>query len=112
MAKVLFIDDEPFILDAYARMLKSSAFECFTLSDSTQVFQHPELLNLDIIVVDHLMPQVTGVEILIALEKKFPTIKKVLISGDTHKLKNAPCDKLLQKPVKKIYLLDCLSSLI
>ena len=52
MAKVLFIDDEPFILDAYARMLKSSAFECFTLSDSTQVFQHPELLNLDIIVVD------------------------------------------------------------
>ncbi|WP_350627670.1 response regulator [Pseudoalteromonas sp. CAL260-MNA-CIBAN-0059] len=112
MAKVLFVDDEPFILDAYARMLKNSAFEYFTLSDSTHVFQHPELPYLDIIVVDHLMPKVTGVEILIALQQKYPTIKKVLISGDINTLKDAPCDTILQKPVTKLCLLDCLSSLL
>jgi DNA-binding NtrC family response regulator len=116
MTKVLFVDDEPYILDAYLRILRHSTFECFTLSDSTQVFQHPALNELDIIVVDQQMPGVTGTEILLQLQKNFPHIKSVLVSGDIN-VEKENCstitfDAALQKPLTKAHLIDCLLSLI
>ncbi|CAM3818365.1 response regulator [Rheinheimera salexigens] len=120
MLKVLFVDDEPFILDAYLRMLRNTSFQCFTLSDSRQLFQHPAISELDIIVVDQQMPHVTGIEIVQKLEQHFPHIKRVLISGDldyalrelSTTATTATIDAALQKPFTKAVLLDCLLTLI
>lgn len=117
MPKVLFVDDEPFVLEAYLRMLRNSVFQCYTLSDSRQLFQHPALSKLDIIVVDHQMPHVTGIEILHKLQQGFPHIKRVLVSGDLDTSLRGfsttiPIDAALHKPFTKAVLLDCLLTLI
>ncbi|MEH6736844.1 MAG: response regulator [Shewanella sp.] len=115
MPKVLFVDDEPYVLDAYLRMLRNSTFQCYTLSDSRQLFEHPALSELDIIVVDQQMPWVTGTEILLQLQQRLPRIKRVLISGDLYFvqgfLATKTIDAALQKPFTKALLLDCLLTL-
>jgi len=111
MTKVLFVDDEPYLLDTYLRMLRGSKFECTVLSDSTQVFELPNLKNIDIIVVDQQMPKITGCELLLKMKQQFPNIKRILISGDTFKLENCYSDLVLQKPLMKLDLINYLSSL-
>ncbi len=111
MPKVLFVDDEPYILDTYLRMLRGLAFECIVLYDSTRVFELPYLKEIDIIVVDQQMPEITGSEILLEMKLRFPNIKRLLISGDTFNLQDSYCDFILQKPLTKLDLINCLSSL-
>ena len=88
--KVLFVDDEPYILDTYLRMLRGSVFECIVLSESTRVFELPYLREMKL---------------------RFPNIKRLLISGDTFNLQDSYCDFILQKPLTKLDLINCLSSL-
>jgi DNA-binding NtrC family response regulator len=116
MPKVLFIDDEPYILDAYLRMLRNSIFECDTLSDSRALCQYPALSEVDIVVVDHQMPGVSGTDILLLLQRDFPHIKRVLVSGDLDfaqkTLSTTTLDAAIEKPFTKAKLLDCLLTLI
>ncbi|WP_213609090.1 response regulator [Pseudoalteromonas sp.] len=111
MTKVLFVDDEPYILDTYLRMLRGSKFECSVLSDSTQLFELPNLKYVDIIVVDQQMPKITGSELLLKMKQQFPNIKRVLVSADIFKLEGSYTDLVLQKPLMKLELIKCLSSL-
>lgn len=114
--KVLFVDDEPFILSAYQRMLRNTAFECSTLSDSRLLFQQAELSDFDIIAVDHQMPHVSGIELLQQLQEKYPHIKRVLISGNLNFAHQelpttVSFDAALEKPFTKADLITCLSNL-
>ncbi|MCL1084110.1 hypothetical protein L2746_19495 [Shewanella psychromarinicola] len=97
-------------------MLRNSIFQCYTLSDSRQLFEHPGLNELDIIAVDQQMPEVTGTEILLQLQQQLPRIKRVLISGDPYSaqglISTTIIDATLQKPFTKVLLLDCLLTLI
>lgn len=115
MLKLLFVDDDAFVLSAYQRMLHKSADQCHFLQWPQQIWTVPELENIDIVFIDQQMPAVTGTELLWQLQQRFPAIKRVLISGDVSlALQQKPADLLLHvtlaKPCSKTDLTNCIDS--
>lgn len=115
MCSVLFVDDEPLLLDAYRRILRLSSFQYFSLTDSTQVEQFLTDQSVDIVVADQLMPGLTGAELLQWLAIKYPTIKRVLITGNLNMVESSlrgQVHSLLEKPCSKAVLLSTLQALM
>lgn len=115
MPAVLFVDDEPFLLDAYLRMLRNSAFQCHTMANSQEVLWYLSQHTIDIVVADQQMPQLCGIALLADLKQQFPTIKRVLISGNLNLLEQRSAvwlDAVLEKPCSKAVMLACLQSLV
>ena len=115
MVKVLFVDDDEYILTAYQRMLRNSEFDCVFLSSPALIWQLPGLEKLDIVVADHHMPGVNGTELLEQLAQRYPKIKRVLISGDLYSACRHQEAMLfhatLEKPCSKASVLQCLTGL-
>ena len=115
MVKVLFVDDDKYILTAYQRMLRNTEFDCVFLSSPELIWQQPGLEKLDIVVADHHMPGLNGTELLEQLAQRHPKIKRVLISGDLYSACRHQGALLfhatLEKPCSKASVLQCLTQL-
>lgn len=113
MIKVLLIDDDAFILNAYQRMLRHAPYDCSYLQQAEQLWRMPELARFDVVIADQQMPGLTGSELLRQLQQQYPLIKRVLVSGDLDlALKQLAPDLTLSaalpKPCSKLALLQCL----
>lgn len=115
MPAVLFVDDEPFVLDAYLRMLRNSAFQCHTMANSQEVLLYLGQNTIDIVVADQQMPQLSGIALLADVKQRFPAIRRVLISGNLSLVEQSAANRLdavLEKPCSKAVMLACLQSLV
>ena len=65
--KVLCIEDEHFIGELYARALAKAGFDIKVISDGRQGFEAAQTDQYDIILLDLMIPNMTGIEILEAL---------------------------------------------
>lgn len=113
MCKVLFVDDDAFILSAYQRMLRGTAYHGFYLQQPEQLWQQSYLDSVQIALVDQQMPRISGTELLLQLQHDYPAIQRVLISGDLQLALSQQATGLtlhacLTKPCSKIALLECL----
>ena len=115
VVKVLFVDDDEYILTAYQRMLRNTGFDCFFLSAAGLIWQQSWLDQINIVVADQQMPGLSGTELLTQLAQRHPQIKRVLISGDLHSACRQQGALLyhatLAKPCSKASLLQCLTQL-
>jgi DNA-binding NtrC family response regulator len=115
MTNVMFVDDDNYMLQAYQRMLRGSPFHCFLLPEPASFWQQHNISNLQIVVADQQMPQVSGTELLLNLQHRYPAIKRVLISGDIDaalgQANSVMLDAVLSKPCSKATLLACLHKL-
>lgn len=67
--KVLIIDDDDFLLDIYSTKFKESGFEVELAKNGKDVEEKAKELNPDLILLDLVMPNVDGFEILKLLKK-------------------------------------------
>ena len=115
MVKVLFVDDDEYILTAYQRMLRNTGFDCFFLSAAGLIWQQSRLDQINIVVADQQMPGLSGTELLTQLAQRHPQIKRVLISGDLYSACRHQEAMLfhatLEKPCSKASVLQCLTGL-
>jgi len=86
--RVLFVDDEPKVLDGLRRMLHPMRDQW----DTSFAPGGPEALAIlarrpfDVIVADMRMPKMTGAELLQAVRRGYPTIARLVLSGQaSHK---------------------------
>ncbi len=63
-ARVLIVDDEPESLRAVARILKARGFEVDTASNGIEALDRVEKSNIDVMLVDLVMPGMSGLEVL------------------------------------------------
>jgi DNA-binding response OmpR family regulator len=61
--KVLVIDDEPFILMMVEDKLQRAGFEVVTLNESINAVNVVEKERPDLIILDWMMPEVSGIEL-------------------------------------------------
>lgn len=116
MLKLLFIDDDAFVLSAYRRMLHNSDYHCQFLQWPEQLWSLPLLSEVDIVLVDQMMPDIKGGDLLLALQQRYPAIKRVLMSGDIKIAQQQLPDALvvhalLTKPCSKLMLSRCIEEL-
>src|SRR5208283_4746248 len=83
MKSVLFVDDEPYVLDGLRRMLHGYRGEWrmkFTTSAS-QALQFLAETPCDVIVTDMRMPDMTGAEFLARVAQLYPQVVRIVLSG-------------------------------
>lgn len=79
--KVLCIEDEQFISDLYTRALVKAGYDVTVESDGEQALAQARSNAFDIILLDLMVPNMTGMEILDHLRHDVPDLKsKVIIT--------------------------------
>ena len=80
---VLCIEDEHFISELYARALNKSGYQVTVVSDGEQGLAQAQTDKYDIILLDLMLPNLTGIEILRALRdpaRVSPLRSKIIIT--------------------------------
>ena len=102
---VLLVDDEDMIIDVAQRMLNKLGYKVFTARDGREavdVFRkHKD--EIDVIVLDMIMPKMSGGEAFDRIKKIKPEIKVLLssgysINGQASEILNRGCNGFIQKP--------------
>ena len=79
--KVLCIEDEHFISELYNRALTKGGYNVTVISDGNQALSEAETNQYDIILLDLMVPNLTGIEVLRRLKDpaRVPPIKAKII---------------------------------
>ncbi len=82
--RVLFVDDEPAFLEMIqqlARQYCSDDWEVAVANGASQALAALQRQNTDLVVLDVQMPIVDGLQFLSLLNRKFPQLQKVVLTG-------------------------------
>jgi DNA-binding NtrC family response regulator len=102
--QVLFVDDEPNILEGYQRMLRPLRGEWDThyAMSGTEALEMMNAIPIDLIIADIRMPEMDGVELLGVVMKHHPNTIRMVFSGNADSeltMKAADvADKFISKP--------------
>jgi len=69
MAKILLAEDDQFIRDIYYEVLKSARYTVTTAVDGKDALKKINEGDWDVVLIDNIMPQMTGVEVLKQFKK-------------------------------------------
>ena len=78
---VLAVDDEENILRALKRSLTREGFEVVTFLRPAEALQKLNELKPDVVLSDHLMPDMTGLEFLKAVRNRAPDTCRIMLTG-------------------------------
>jgi len=103
-AKLLIVDDEESVRAALRRTLRRSSHELLFARDADDALGLLDRERVDVVVSDHLMPGMTGVELLRAVRARWPYAGRVMLTGhadlDTamEAIRGGDIDRFLVKP--------------
>lgn len=78
---VLVIDDEPVVRDAVERVLAEEGLRVAKAADGTEGLGHPALATCRLALVDLILPDRPGIEVLCTLREARPYLPVVVITG-------------------------------
>lgn len=80
-AVILIVDDEEFVLKALERSLRLDGHEVIACGDPLQAIQVLKERDVDVVISDHLMPQVKGLDLLREARAIRPQAVRILLTG-------------------------------
>jgi response regulator RpfG family c-di-GMP phosphodiesterase len=100
---VLIVDDEIRILTALRRVLRRESYEIITAETPAEALRMLDERRVDLILSDHKMPGMSGLELLAQAARRQPAAGRVLITGWTEEVPAADLEAigvraLLPKP--------------
>lgn len=93
--KVLIIEDEHFIGELYTRALTKAGYHVDVIGDGSEALKAAQTNKYDIILLDLMIPSVTGIEILRILRdpaKKPPIKAKIIITTNLEQREDVKTD--------------------
>ena len=79
--KVLIVDDEENVREVLRRRLETEYFYCVTASSGQEALEEAAMHDFDIVLLDILMPGLSGMEVLTKLVNRHPTIQVIMITS-------------------------------
>lgn len=80
---ILLVDDEVRILSALQRTLRREGYDLLAIDSPTQALAILEAQSVDLIVSDHKMPTMSGLQFLARVAQERPQIVRILLTGWT-----------------------------
>ncbi|MFQ5458536.1 MAG: response regulator, partial [Myxococcota bacterium] len=80
---VLFVDDEPNILKAMGRLFRGENFDLKTAASGAEALKMMDAAPMQVVVSDHRMPGMTGVDLLSKIRERWPDIIRILVTGNS-----------------------------
>ena len=83
MYKILLVDDQPLVSSSIKRMFefRHEPFETFEAGSGREALQILRTQAIDLAIVDHDMPGMTGTELLAEIHKLYPEIIRYMLTG-------------------------------
>jgi len=84
--RLLFVDDEPLILDALRRALRGMhhEWEMTFVTSASAALAELNREGCDAVVTDMRMPEMDGAELLHEVQKRYPKTVRIVLSGQSH----------------------------
>jgi DNA-binding NtrC family response regulator len=79
--KVLLVDDEQDFLDSLAERMRARGMDVSTTTSAEEAIKKAEAESFDAIVLDLMMPEMDGIEVLQAIKRKRPDVGIILLTG-------------------------------
>jgi CheY-like chemotaxis protein len=115
--RVLLAEDLDVVRDLYAELLTRAGYSVDVARDGLEAWTLLKSRTYDILVTDHMMPYVSGLQLLRLLRKENPDLPTLLVSGDlpVHEPDLATLvvpGGLLLKPFSRTQLLNAVEAAI
>ncbi len=113
--RLLVIDDEPSIRHALDRALRWCGYEVLLASGADSAYELLSETDVDLVLLDVRMPQMTGDTLYLALVRRWPRLRGrvVFMSGDPEHCRDEWPEELRRRPMlAKPFALKELESLI
>ena len=81
MARILLIDDETSVRVGVGRFLRKVGHEVHDACDGVEALRLAQGLEVDLVVTDINMPEMDGIEVILALAERNPGLPVIAISG-------------------------------
>jgi DNA-binding NtrC family response regulator len=79
--RILVIDDELQVRKALRRMLEKDGYEVNEAPDGAVGLQLLQAQPFDVLITDIFMPEKEGIETIIEVKKRYPSVRTIAISG-------------------------------
>jgi DNA-binding response OmpR family regulator len=115
--RILVVDDDPDIRRFNMEILARAGYHVEVAADGAFAWEMLQLNDYDLLLTDHKMPKVTGIELLIKLHAAGMVMPVIMVSGTmpTNELNGHPglqIDATLLKPYTSAELLDAVSKVL
>ncbi len=87
MTKILVVDDDRDFAEMLGKALTSFRYEVLRAGDGREALRLYDPQTVGLVLTDLLMPDMEGVELIVALRRRFPGVKIIAMSGGG---RNAP----------------------
>jgi two-component system phosphate regulon response regulator PhoB len=119
MAKILIVDDEPSIRFLITATLEDEGYQLFEAVDGREAAKMVEKVKPDLIILDVMMPEITGYELCAQL-KRDPATQKIIVvmltakgqEQDRLSSQQAGADQFLLKPFSPMELIALVAALL
>jgi DNA-binding NtrC family response regulator len=79
--KILIVDDEENVCNALRRSLRKEGYELHFASEPAQGLEVLKQHKFDLVLSDHLMPNMTGLEFLKLVRDRYPDCMRMMLTG-------------------------------
>lgn len=79
--RILVVDDEENVCKALRRTLKRDGYEVVTAGSPAEALETLKREKFDLILSDHLMPEMTGLELLKLVHDRHPDMMRMMLTG-------------------------------
>ena len=83
MIKILIVDDEPRIRSSLKGLLTEEGYSVNSCSSGEEAIQILQKVAIDLVMLDVVLPGLDGLEILERIRKNLPSLKVIMISGQS-----------------------------
>ncbi len=78
---VLLVDDEVNILNSLKRLFRRAPFDLHTAENGVDALEVLQKIHIDAALVDLMMPEMDGMELLAQMRKKWPAVRVIILTG-------------------------------
>lgn len=79
--RILIVDDEEMVCSALKRSLRKEGYELFFGNEPAQGLEVLKKQKVDMVMSDHLMPNMTGLEFLKLVRDRYPDCMRLMLTG-------------------------------
>lgn len=79
--RILLLDDEENVRRALARTLMREGYEVVSVADAEEALAALKAQSFDLVLSDHLMPKMTGLEFLKIVRDRHPDCMRIMLTG-------------------------------
>ncbi|NOH62794.1 response regulator [Vibrio sp. RE88] len=78
---ILIVEDDQLLLSSIKRIFPSSKFDVYAACDSERGIDISEIFEIDVVIIDYLLPGLSGIEAISHFRKSNPNIVVILITA-------------------------------